>query len=200
MQESNVHTDSHFCEPDGRPRSAVDFGIDRVEFSSRLCYLLNEILGCLCLFTCNKRTLKPGSEQQGVSMKGIIITCSLFLILLAFFFPQHTLCQNLGNFIRKMFEVAHSSNLFPRGGPWLVCGHIARTGIWVSCFPYVSTATESLKGSGFGVAENFALATESSSLWWSEKLVSFLFLHSSDIPGLKCFHLAQQNPAKHIRN
>lgn len=75
VQESNVHTDARFCEPDGRPRSAVDFG-----FASRLCYLLSETLGCLCLFTCNKRTLKPGSVQQGV--------CSLFLILLAFFFPN----------------------------------------------------------------------------------------------------------------
>lgn len=132
--------------------------------------------------------------------------CYYYLILVLgpvcfFSFSTYNALPESWKFYQKnMFEVAYSSTLFPRGGSWLVRGHIANTGTWVSCPPYVPTATESLKGSGFSLAEHLALATESSSLWWSEQLVGFLFLHSSHIPGQKCFHLAQQNPAKHIRN
>lgn len=68
-----------------------------------------------------------------------------------------------------------------------------------SLLPHMcQSATESLKASGFRVSVKLTVATKSSFLDWSEQLVGFVFLHSSDIPELKCFHLAQQNPAKHV--
>lgn len=59
-------------------------------------------------------------------------------------------------------------------------------------------AAESVKVFVFGVAGNPLGFTETSSSRWTEQLVGFIFL-LFDIPRPKCFRLAQQNPAKHIK-
>lgn len=151
---------------------------------------------CLCFFTCKNGTLTLASDscwensvQQCLCMKGIIIICSLFSILFSF---QYTmLCQNLGNFIRKICSWGLILHLY-----FIKVNTALSTVTFLelesgSPILYVDpTATESPEVSGLRAGGNLTVVTDRSSLCSSEQPIGFIFLHFSDIPGLKCFHLA----------
>lgn len=84
----------------------------------------------------------------------ILVLDPVCLFFFFFSFSTYNALPESWKFYQKnMFEVAYFLTLFLRGGSCLVRGYIVNTGTWVSCSPYVSTATESLKDSGFSLAK-----------------------------------------------